>query len=203
MFANYSIDRVKTRTELHDYLKADSTKYETMHTGFFRKLLYVAASNPGSTQRLLWKYIKHMRYCEYYFNNSVLSKPVSAKSLWCSLMYIIHVSRLRRLSYKTGIQIPPGTFGKGLQIYHYGSIIVNQNAYIGDNATIYAGVVIGAKPSGNPKIGDNCFIGAGAKILGGIKIGNNVTIAPNAVVTKDVPDNAVVAGVPAKIIKMN
>jgi serine O-acetyltransferase len=51
-------------------------------------------------------------------------------------------------------------------------------------------------------IGDNVFIGLSSKVMGHIKIGNNVIIAPNAVVTKDVPDNAVVAGVPAKIIKM-
>lgn len=45
--------------------------------------------------------------------------------------------------------------------------------------------------------------GAGSKILGRVKIGNHVTIAPNAVVVKDVPDYAVVGGVPAKIIKFN
>lgn len=48
----------------------------------------------------------------------------------------------------------------------------------------------------------HCFIGAGSKIMGGVKIDNNVTIAPNAVVVKDVPDNAVVGGIPAKILKI-
>lgn len=68
---------------------------------------------------------------------------------------------------------------------------------------IYPGVTIGQTDSYKvPKIGENVFIGLGAKVLGDIKIGNNVTIAPNAVVVKDVPDNAVVGGVPAKIIKM-
>lgn len=71
-------------------------------------------------------------------------------------------------------------------IFHYGSIIVNANAKIGDYSIIYPGVVIGA----------------GSKIMGGVKIGNNVTIAPNAVVVKDVPDNAVVGGIPAKILKI-
>lgn len=49
-------------------------------------------------------------------------------------------------------------------------------------------------------IGDNCFIGIGACIMGGVKLGNNVIVATHAVVTKDVPDNSVVAGVPAKVI---
>ena len=54
-----------------------------------------------------------------------------------------------------------------------------------------------------PIIGDNVHISAGARILGPIKIGNNVIIGANAVVVKDVPDNCVVAGSPAKIIKEN
>ena len=108
---------------------------------------------------------------------------------------------MRKLSFQTGFQIDPNSFGKGLLIYHYGSIVVNAGARIGDYATIYPGVVIGAKESGVPTIGRHCFIGAGSKVLGGVKIGDNVTIAPNAVVVKDVPDNAIVAGVPAKVIK--
>ena len=51
-------------------------------------------------------------------------------------------------------------------------------------------------------IGDNCYISTGVTILAPIDIGNNVTIAAGAVVTKDVPDNAVVAGVPAKVVKI-
>lgn len=51
-------------------------------------------------------------------------------------------------------------------------------------------------------VGDNCYFGLGAKIFGSVRIGNNVTVGANAVVTKDIPDNAVVGGVPAKIIKI-
>lgn len=50
------------------------------------------------------------------------------------------------------------------------------------------------------KIGDNCFIGSGARIMGGVRIGNNVIVGAASVVTKDVPDNSVVAGMPARII---
>lgn len=51
-----------------------------------------------------------------------------------------------------------------------------------------------------PRIGDNVYIGCGAKVLGPIKIGNNVKIGAGAVVIKDVPDNATVVGVPARIL---
>ena len=83
-----------------------------------------------------------------------------------------------------------------------GGSIINSKAKIGTNLTIYPGTIVGRTGDGGvPTIGDNVFIGGGAKIFGGIKVGNNVTIAANSVVVKDVPDNAVVGGIPAKIIK--
>ena len=65
-------------------------------------------------------------------------------------------------------------------------------------------VLIGKKAPGPAKIviGDNCYFSAGSLVIGDVTIGNNVTVAAGAVVTKDVPDNAVVAGVPAKIINI-
>lgn len=57
--------------------------------------------------------------------------------------------------------------------------------------------------SGIPRIGNNVILSSGAKIIGGITIGNNVTIGANAVVTKDVPDNSIAVGIPAKVIAVN
>lgn len=68
------------------------------------------------------------------------------------------------------------------------------------------GVVFGNKSEScddsHVTVGDNCYFGLGAKIFGSVRIGDNVTVGANAVVTKDIPDNAVVGGVPAKIIKI-
>ena len=82
-------------------------------------------------------------------------------------------------------------------------IIVSHYAHVGKNCWIAQQVTIGQAIDKNvaPVIGDNVIIGAGAKILGEIRIGNNVVIGANAVVTTDVPDNCVVGGVPAKVIK--
>lgn len=96
--------------------------------------------------------------------------------------------------------------GKGLNIVHCFSIIIT-DCIIGDNVTIMQQTTIGKSRGGNragsPMIGNNVFIGAGAKIIGRVRIGNNVAIGANAVVTKDVPDGCVVAGVPARIISHN
>lgn len=116
--------------------------------------------------------------------------------------------RLRHYSYKFGIQIPYATqIGKGFYIGHFSCIVVSPETIIGKNVNISQGVTIGKTDSGNHKgaaiINDEVYIGPGAKLVGRIIIGKNAAIGANAVVTKDVPDNAVVAGVPAKIISMN
>lgn len=110
-------------------------------------------------------------------------------------------------SHRYGISIPRTVkIGKGFYIGHFGTIIVHGSAIIGDNVNISQGVTIGVTNRGSrqgvPVIGNQVYIGPGAKVIGGIRVGNNVAIGANAVVTKDIPDNAVVAGVPARIISM-
>ena len=120
------------------------------------------------------------------------------------LLFLIKIKYLG-IKRKTGIQLPLLTnVDGGVMFCHYSCIVIAQSVHIGKNASIHQGVTIGrvfnGKYSGVPTIGDNVVIFAGAKILGNIKIGDNAVIGANAVVTKDVPANVVVAGVPAKII---
>ena len=98
------------------------------------------------------------------------------------------------------ISMPESKVGEGLVLGHGFSIECIAES-IGKNCSIYQQSTIGFTRKGCPTIGDNVWIFSGAKILGPVKIGNNAVIGANAVVTKDVPDNAVVAGVPAKIIR--
>ena len=89
----------------------------------------------------------------------------------------------------------------GLVLIHGHGTIINRYSVIGKNCTILHGVTIGGlENTWPPRIGDNVYIGCGAKVLGPIKIGNNVKIGAGAVVIKDVPDNATVVGVPARIL---
>lgn len=105
----------------------------------------------------------------------------------------------------TGIGIASeARIGKGLYIGHFGEIFVNDDVVMGENCNLSQGVTIGLggrrEKRGCPKIGDRVFIGPGAKLFGAIEIGNDVAIGANAVVTKDLPDNAVAVGVPATVI---
>ena len=112
---------------------------------------------------------------------------------------------LRHYKYKLGISIPINTrIGPGFYIGHFGGIIVNGQTRIGRNCNLSHGVTIGLANRGTrqgcPVIGDNVFIGPGAVIFGSVRIGNNVAIGANSVLTCNVPDNAVVAGSPARVI---
>jgi len=112
---------------------------------------------------------------------------------------------LHHLTYKLGISIPPSTeIGSGFYIGHFGGIEINFRSVIGKNCNISQGVTLGAANreanKGYPTLGDNIYIGPGAKIVGAVKIGNNVAIGANCVVTKDIMENSVVVGVPARVI---
>lgn len=136
-----------------------------------------------------------------------LSSYLSIKNkLWFPL-YLISRIILQHFKYKFGIGISPKVdIGPGFYIGHFGGIIINSEAKIGRNCNISHGVTIGMANRGENRgvatIGDNVYIGPGAKIVGAVKIGNNVAIGANCVVTKDMPDNAVVVGVPGKVISL-
>jgi len=103
-----------------------------------------------------------------------------------------------------GISIPRGTkIGKAFRIYHFGGVVINPLAVIGDNCSLHQGVTIGVRNTYTdvPIIGNNVTVGAGAKLLGEIRIGNNVIVGANAVVIDNVPDDSIAVGIPAKVYK--
>ena len=106
---------------------------------------------------------------------------------------------------KYGIEIHPAAkIGNGVFIDHGMGVVIGETTIIGDDCTLYQGVTLGGtgKEHGkrHPTIGNNVMISSGAKVLGPFKVGDNSRIAAGAVVLKDVPMNAIVGGVPAKII---
>lgn len=94
--------------------------------------------------------------------------------------------------------------GKNTRFAYGGiGIIIHKESILKENINIGSNVVLGGKVGhkGVPSVESNVYIGTGAKILGKINVGKNAVIGANAVVVKDVPENAVVAGVPARIIR--
>ncbi len=112
--------------------------------------------------------------------------------------------------FLTGIEIhPKANIGKNLFIDHGMGVVIGETSEIGDNVTIYHMATLGGiSPSINsneqrnikrhPTLKDNVVVGSGAQVLGPVTVGKNAKIGANAVVTKDVPENAVMVGIPAK-----
>lgn len=108
----------------------------------------------------------------------------------------------------TGIEIHPAAkIADGFFIDHGMGVVIGETTEIGQNVTLYKGVVLGGtgKEHGkrHPTIGHNVVVSSNAIVLGSIKIGNNVKIGAGSVVLNDVPDNCTVVGVPGRIVVKN
>ncbi|BAK43912.1 serine O-acetyltransferase [Eggerthella sp. YY7918] len=124
--------------------------------------------------------------------------------------YIKHIPILPALLKYVGFLVfnsvipPTAEIGKQSKCA-YGGIgcVIHARAVIGERVVIGQNTTIGRSldPEDFPTIGDDVYISAGARIIGNISVGNNVIVGANAVVNKSVPDNSIVAGVPAKVIR--
>ena len=109
-----------------------------------------------------------------------------------------------------GVEIHPSAqIGGGLYLIHSTGIVVGPGVVIGRDCRLHPGVVLGEPGRGStgtwgePVVGDNVTIGTHAVILGKITLGDRCVVGANSVVLKDVPDDGVVAGVPARLIRVN
>jgi len=133
------------------------------------------------------------------FRFSVAYRLINEHSLYRIIGSILWVLRNRQL-----VQISRTTkIGYGLYISHGGPIIVNPSAKIGNNCNLSQFVTIGSNEGEAAIIGDNVYIGPNCCIVENVQIGNNVTIGAGSVVTKDIPDDATVAGNYAKVLNYN
>lgn len=159
---------------------------------------------PRYKHDIVWKYQILLRKAEYYQN---CRKDLIGRFI-CKFAKLQLVSLGQRL----GFSVPLNVFGMGLSIAHYGTIVVNNKARVGNYCRIHEGVTIGVDADdywgdtqgGAAEIGNCVFIGSGAKIIGNIKIADGVSIGAGAVVVKDIHEpNTTWAGVPAKKISNN
>ena len=169
---------IESKKDLKEYLEADKVSLD------------ISRKKPKLFGDCLWKFEIILRKHEYYLNTG---KKIRA-------LYFKY--KHTKLGLKLGFSIPCNCFGKGLRLNHYGSVIVNSKAKIGEFCSIFNDVNIGEDYNQNcPTIGNNVWIGPGAKIFGSIYIANNIMIGANSVVNKSFLDeNVRIAGVPAKVV---
>ncbi|MBC2775872.1 serine acetyltransferase [Rhizobium sp. AQ_MP] len=149
-----------------------------------------------------WNYLISMKYPILTWQRRLRSIEELQSSKKLSAFRKIKLAILKykhkKDSVRLGFTIPPHTFGPGLSIAHWGTIAVEGEARIGANCRIHQGVTIGRGKGKNPKIGDNCFIGANACVIGDVTLGDNVRIGAGAVVVHSFGDGAVLVGNPAR-----
>jgi serine O-acetyltransferase len=173
--------------EVMNLVSSDLYRYEGHVTGrfFFKHYFWT----PG------FKYSVFLRLYSYARTHSVLAFGIR--------QFI--ALRLHCLSIKYGISISPDSqIGRGLYIGHYGGIVVNSDVRIGHHCNLSHNVTLGrtnrGASAGCPTVGNYVYVGPGAKIIGRVRIGDHAAVGANAVVVDDVPDYAVMAGVPAKVV---
>lgn len=183
---------IKTKEDLALYLREDAKRNgipKTLLKYYFQ--LFVGHENAHA-----YRFLKCLRHYEYHLNNS--------GNIYHKLVGKFYYFRWSRLKLRYCISIKPNICGYGLRIMHLsrgGGCRIGAKI-VGNYCGFNAGVLIGTDSDGNrPVLGDHVAFGPGAKAFGNLTIGNNVFVAPNAVVTKDMSDNCIVGGVPAKILK--
>lgn len=185
---------ITSLSELNLYLRED--KKRNIGNISFAKwvVLWLYESDGYMAYRLL----RSLRHYEYALN-CISKYPIIGAIYTKYRLY-----RYYKVSNKYNVRIKPNSVGYGLYLPHIkgGGIVLNCKS-MGNYCAVNTNVLCGNKHTAEqiPTIGNNVDLTTGCKIIGAVTIGDNAVVAPNAVVVKDVPENAIVGGIPAKIIK--
>lgn len=174
-------DRILTRDDLDRFISCDLKAHGYQKWRFYSFII-----------RPQLHYQRILRKVEYW---------KSGRGRVPYVCYVFYRLRLARLSQKLGMSIPPGVFGPGLCIQHYGTIVVNDKAKFGSWCTIHTSTNIGERHGLAPRGGDHVYIGPGAILYGSISIGDRVIIGANSVVNSSVGSDVTVAGAPARVVR--
>ncbi len=169
---------------------------------FFKEIDSIIERDPAAGSRLGVIFLYPSFHVMFFYKIGNILWRYNLKFL---ARLIMHFARIF-----TGIEIHPAAkIGSNFFMDHGLGIVIGETTEIGENVTIYQGVTLGGiMPSvgsdlqrnqkRHPTVGNNVIIGSGAQILGAINIGDDARIGANSVVSRDVPSNVTVAGVPAR-----
>lgn len=176
-----------TKEDFKYFVKADLYRYggDVSKKAFKNAFRYI----PG------FKFCYYMRKCAYLSKAPVYTRP---------LFYIAN-AKYNKLKFKYGFDIEYSTkIGAGLHISHWGGVVINPKAVLGENCNISHQITIGMDSKEGedsvPTVGDCVYIAPGSKIFGKITVGSDCCIGANSVVTKNVPPCVTVAGAPAVVV---
>lgn len=183
---------IQSKQDLIEYLNSDNHWLLPKNTK--ERIIQWITSDPARTLR---QYLRFLRKQEYYMNTACGNKIKQYLALY-------YEGKKNRLGMRLGIEIGPNVFGKGLNLYHCGSIIINPGVRVGEGCCLHGANCIGNNglTQAVPTLGNNVDIGYGAVIIGDITIADDVKIGANAVVNCSVTESGcTVVGIPAKRVK--
>jgi len=174
---------------------------EVLHT---EKLLYLPKGSrlefiiTSDNKYKIYRYLVALRKSEYHYNNR--------QNIFNKALYVLYRRKKNILGRRLGIEISENSFDSGVLIYHPGNIVVNGYSRIGKACMLHGDNCIGndGKTYEAPILGERVRLGVGAKVIGNVTIADDVVIAAGAVVIEScLTRGAVLAGVPAKCVKVN
>lgn len=183
---------IKSKSDLLFYIQEDKVR----NLGKISWNKYILCSFVKSEHYIAFHYLKNLRKYEYAIN--------CKSGIIGIFMRLYYRWKWHRLSLKYNISIGPNMVGYGFKIPHVigGGIMINcisMGNYCGANLNVLVGN--NGSQENRPIIGNNVKLLTGCKIYGRISVGDNVVVAPNAVVCKDVSHNCVVGGIPFKVLR--
>lgn len=183
---------IASKKDLEEYTRADNQWL--LPATYKEKIIEHVAAYPSCVLR---KYLRYLRKQEYYINTANGSR-------WKGFLAVYYEGKKNRLGARLGVEIGPNCFGKGLNLYHVGSVIINPAVRAGANCSLHGANCIGNNglTADVPVLGNDVDLGYGAVIIGKVTIADGVRIGANAVVNRSILESGcTVAGVPARIVK--